>query len=96
MAKNLKGKTRDVNKPYAVYVLPGCRGTRLLKHYKSTESESKDPYARVFCAVKTAHTWGGYDMGDVYINEATQGKLVYSAPPDQPPTQDADFTLEQW
>lgn len=77
MAKNLKGKTRKVNQPYSVYTLDGWGETRILKHYKSTESEKKDPYARVFCAVKTRFTHGSYDLGDVYLKDATRGACVY-------------------
>ena len=96
MAKNTQGKTRDINKPYQVYLLGGWGETRILKHWSSTEGENKNPRSRVFCAVKTAFTHGGYDLGDVYVNEATKGELVYTQLPDMPPIIKAGYELETW
>jgi hypothetical protein len=68
-AKNTKGKTRKVDDPYEIYdgsgPLSGWQW-RVLKHYQSPENEKKNPYARVFCAVKSPLTYGEWEMGDVY------------------------------
>jgi len=44
---------------------------RVLKKYQTPEKESKNPYARWFCAVKSPYTFGSFDHGDVYIKEIT-------------------------
>lgn len=76
MAKNLKAKTRSVNKPYEVYTtVDGTWEWRILKHYQSPENEASNPYARVLCAVKSPMTWGGYDLGDVYLAEIKQNAV---------------------
>lgn len=85
MAKNTKGKTRDINNPYEIWVNPFAGWEwRVLKHYKSTESEDLDPYARVFTAVKSPMTWGGYDMGDTYLQEIKANATLAWAEGDDP------------
>lgn len=77
-------KTRDVNDPYAVYIA-GDWEFRVLKHYQNEENETNNPYARVFTAVKSPMTWGGYDLGDSYLKDITQtALLVYTRYGDQP------------
>lgn len=73
--KNEKAKTRDVNHPYEVYRNNSGWEWRVLKHYQSPENEATNKYARVMCAVKSPMTYGGYDMGDTYINDI-MGELV--------------------
>ena len=76
MSKNLMGKTRNTQKPYAIFKGQGPFGeteVRLLKAYQTPEKESANPYARWMVAVKTPMTHGGYDMGDSYIKEAIAG-----------------------
>jgi hypothetical protein len=79
MAKNLRGKTRPLDDPYEIYQsLDGEWEWKVLKHYKSEESENTDRYARVFCGVKSPMTYGSYELGDVYLREVlAYGTLVY-------------------
>lgn len=76
MAKNLLGKSRTKENPYAVFKGNGPFGEtemRLLKTYQVPANEAKNQYARWFVAVKTPMTYGSHDMGDSYIREATMG-----------------------
>jgi hypothetical protein len=71
-AANPKGKTRKIDNPYEVYNGYGALQDwewKVLKHYQSPEKERSNPYARVFCAVSSPFTFGGYDYGDVYCNQ---------------------------
>ena len=84
MAKNLLGKSRNKEKPYAIFKGYGPFGEtemRLLKTYQVPANEGKNQYARWFVAVKSEMTYGSYDMGDSYIREATMGLTrVYADP----------------
>jgi len=68
VTKNLCGKTRKVNDPYEIYVMPGWEW-RVLKKYQVPEKEAENPYARWFCAVQGPGTFGSYDMGDTYVKD---------------------------
>ena len=68
MSKNIHGKTRDIEKPYAVFVM-GDWEWRVLKRYQSAENETKNPYAVWFCAVQSSNTFGSWDYGDTYIRD---------------------------
>lgn len=65
MAKNLCGKMRKVDNPYEIWQA-GDWTWRVLKKWQADDAK---PYGRWFCAVKTPHTFGSYDMGDVYVSE---------------------------
>ncbi len=65
MAKNLKGKTVTRENAYET-IVDGTWTFYVLKHYKSTEAELADPYARVFCLVVSP--MAPRDLGDTYIN----------------------------
>jgi hypothetical protein len=84
MAKNLLGKSRKQDNPYAVFKGEGPFGETemlLLKTYQMPTKERENVYARWFVAVKTPMTYGSYDMGDSYIREATLGlTLTYASP----------------
>ena len=84
MAKNLLGKSRKQDNPYAVFKGYGPFGETemlLLKTYQIPTKERENVYARWFVAVKTPMTYGSYDMGDSYIREATLGlTLTYASP----------------
>jgi len=72
MTRNLLGKSRKTNTPYAIFKGYGPFGNtemRLLKTYQLPAKEKENPYARWFVAVKTDMTYGSYDMGDSYITE---------------------------
>lgn len=69
--KNPFAKTRDVEKPYAVFVshlLPDWEW-RVLKTYQNVENEKKNGYARWFCAVESPDTYGAWEYGDTYVDE---------------------------
>jgi hypothetical protein len=66
--KNLMGKTRKVNDPYAIWVRDGWEW-RVLKHYQAPQKEADNQYARCFCAVKGSGTFDGFDLGDTYIRD---------------------------
>ena len=82
-AKNLLGKSRKTDTPYAIFKGYGPFGNtemRLLKTYQLPAKEKENRYARWFVAVKTDMTYGSYDMGDSYIKEATMGlTLTYAS-----------------
>jgi hypothetical protein len=91
MAKNLCGKTRDINDPYEVWVR-GDWEWRVLKKYKSPESEAKDPYARWFVAAKSPMTYGSYDLGDEYAANV-KGNAAYRMPDDK---MEKHLATNQW
>ena len=82
-AKNLLGKSRKTDTPYAIFKGYGPFGVtemRLLKTYQLPAKEKENRYARWFVAVKSDMTYGSYDMGDSYIKEATMGlTLTYAS-----------------
>jgi hypothetical protein len=82
MAKNLMGKSRNIQNPYAIYEGQGPFGNtemRLIKTYQVPANEAKNQYAKWMIAVKSDMTYGSYDMGDSYIRDAIYGlKLTYA------------------
>ena len=84
MTKNLLGKSRTKENPYAIWQGFGAFGdteVRLLKTYQKPDREQKNPYAKWFVAVRSDHTYGSFDMGDSYISEVTQGMTLKQADP---------------
>jgi len=84
MAKNLLGRSRTKENPYAIWQGFGAFGdteVRLLKTYQKPDREQKNPYAKWFVAVRSDHTYGSFDMGDSYISEVTQGMTLKQADP---------------
>ncbi len=80
--KNLFGKSRSIDKPYAVYRGNGPFGNtevRVLKTYQTVDKERSNPYARWMVAVKSDFTYGSFDMGDSYIKEAIMGLTLVEA-----------------
>ena len=76
MAKNLLGKSRPIQDPYAIFEGMGPFGDtemRLIKTYQVPANENKNQYAKWMVAVKSDMTHGSYDMGDSYIREAIMG-----------------------
>jgi hypothetical protein len=78
MTKNLMGKTRKVENPYAIFTADGWEW-RVLKSY---QTDSRKPYARWFCAVKSPYTFGGWDMGDTYVGEVCRNGVLTFIDPD--------------
>ena len=81
-SKNLLGRARKMDNPYAIFTGHGPFGyteLRLLKTYQLPAKEMTNQYARWFVAVKTPMTHGSFDLGDTYIRDALSGlKLVQS------------------
>ena len=82
MPKNSFGKTRPQDTPYATYANSQGWVWKVLKTYKHSSSEAKDPYARwLVAATSPMMHGGGYEMGDTYAREITQhGQLVDADP----------------
>ena len=78
---NMYGKTRDVTKPYAIYV-QGDYEIRVLKTYRNPENERKrenSQFIRWFTAAKSPATHGSFDMGDMPKDAVLEGtRLVYA------------------
>lgn len=74
--KNLCGKMRKIENPYEIWQgfdsLEGWEWL-VLKKYQSPENETKNPYARWFCAVKSPFTYDRYEFGDTYIKDIVHG-----------------------
>jgi hypothetical protein len=71
MSKNLFGKTRQLENPYAIYsslTLPDWEW-RVLRTYQTPDKEKDNHYARWFCAVKSNFTYGDFEYGDVYCRD---------------------------
>ena len=61
MTKNLLGRSRTKENPYAIWQGFGAFGdteVRLLKTYQKPDREQKNPYAKWFVAVRSDHTYG--------------------------------------
>jgi len=83
MSKNLMGKSRDKENPYATFEGFGPFGetvVHVLKSYQKPHKELSNQYARWFVAVKTDHTFGSYDFGDSYLQDVVRGlKLTHAS-----------------
>jgi len=82
MPRTTFGKTRDQAKPYAIYKNAQGWEWRVLKTYKHSAAEAKDPHARWFVAATSPMMHeGSYEMGDTYAAEIKQhGQLVDADP----------------
>jgi hypothetical protein len=69
MAAIPMGKARKVENPYII-ITDGSWEWRVLKAYSADPDKQ---YARWFCAVKSPFTYGGWDMGDTYIEDVVRG-----------------------
>ena len=74
MTKNLFGKSRPKENPYATYKVGNALGGgvwewRVLKTYQRKDKEDTNQYSRWFVAVRTPMTYGGWDLGDTYVND---------------------------
>ena len=66
--KNQFGKTKLEG--YATYYGPNGFKWKILKTYKSRDSEAKDQYSRWFTSATSNHMFNGtWEMGDVYIRD---------------------------
>jgi hypothetical protein len=81
MPRTTFGKTRKANQPYAVYADPRTGWTwKVLKTYKHSDAERKDPYARWYMA--TSSPWVTDELGDGYAAEVTQNGILIDAEPE--------------
>lgn len=63
--KNVAGKTRKIDNPYASWTDPSTGWEyRLLKSWQGDNSKE---YGRWFMAVKTEYTFGSFELGDEYV-----------------------------
>ena len=75
MAKNIFGKTRDINKPYAEYQA-GNITYRILKTYKMANNETSH-YDILYTAAKSPMTYDQWEYGDMYKNDILKyGHLI--------------------
>tara|TARA_S200002703_G_C3686756_1_gene210873 strand:+ start:255 stop:527 length:273 start_codon:yes stop_codon:yes gene_type:complete len=78
MPRTSFGKTRPQEKPYAIYKNNSGWEWRVLKTYKHSDAERKDPYARWFVAATSPMMHDGqFEMGDTYARDImNNGHLV--------------------
>ena len=78
MPRTTFGKSRTKDKPYAIYKNASGWEWRVLKTYKHSSAELKDPYARWFVAATSPMMpEGAYELGDTYAGEIKQfGQLI--------------------
>ena len=80
MPRTSFGKTRPQEKPYAIYKNTSGWEWRVLKTYKHSDAERKDPYARWFLA--TSSPWVTDELGDGYASEVIQNGVLVDAEPE--------------
>jgi hypothetical protein len=84
--KNTQAKMRKIENPYEIWMSPvfgGCE-YRVLKKWQADDNK---PYARWMVAAKSEATFGGWDMGDEYVeNIKAYGRKVYDETVDGPKT----------
>ena len=76
--KNAWGKSRPLDNPYVVVERDGWTW-KILKAYQSRAKEKTNEYARVFCMVSSPMTYGGWDMGDVYLRDIPKTPTLVAA-----------------
>lgn len=82
MPRTSFGKTRDADQPYATYANSQGWTWKVLKTYKHSAAERKDPYARWFVAATSPMMDNNrYELGDTYAQEILRyGKLIDADP----------------
>ena len=81
--KNPYGKTQKIETPWMIYRNNFGWEWRVLKFWKNpvaTGFMSVGDYDRLYCAVKSPHTYGSYDIGDVWFKDIIHdptARLVY-------------------
>lgn len=71
--KNEFNKERRKENPYEIWKSPdGSKEWRVLKKWQIDDDKL---LARWMCAVKTPATFGGFDIGDVYVKEIKQNAI---------------------
>jgi len=83
MPRTSFGKTRKADNPYATYTDPRTGWIwKVLKTYKHSEAERKDPYARWFLATSSPLTDYRDEIGDGYAKEVIQNGVLIDADPE--------------
>jgi len=73
MPRTSFGKTRPADTPYATYANDHGMVWKVLKTYKHSAAEQKDPYARWFVAATSdMMPNGSYELGDTYARDITR------------------------
>ena len=82
MPRTSFGKTRTQDQPYATYANAFGWTWKVLKTYKHSEAERKDPYARWFLATSSPLTDYRDEIGDGYAREVIQNGVLIDADPE--------------
>jgi len=64
------GRIVPQDDPYATYVNDAGWTWYVVKTYQHPDNE--DGYSRWFCYVSSPHTFGGFDLGDVYRKDVLE------------------------
>jgi hypothetical protein len=72
--KNLAGKARKLDNPYAEWTDPATG--RQFKLLKSWQADNSKEYGRWFMAVKSENTFGSFEYGDEYVKGGIRGGLL--------------------
>lgn len=64
MVKNEMAKKRPVDNPYEIW--KSANGEWEWRVLKKWQADDFKQYARWYCAVKSPHTFGSWEYGDVY------------------------------
>ena len=75
--ENIGKKTVDVDKPYMTFKGNGFEW-RVLKRYQFPKHESKNNYARWYCAVRSPMTYGSWEYGDTYVSDIKNYSTEYT------------------
>jgi hypothetical protein len=67
MTPNPCAKMRKIDNPYETW--KSSNGTWTWLVLKKWQADDNKPHARWFCAVSSPSTFGGHDLGDVYVSE---------------------------
>lgn len=81
MPRTSFGKARKADQPYATYTDPRTGWIwKVLKTYKHSDAERKDPHARWFMA--TSSPWVIDELGDGYAKEVIENGILVDADPE--------------
>ena len=73
-------KTRQMHKPYAIYVM-GAFIFHVCKTYKHPRNEASTPYSRWFVWASSPYTFGSMEAGDTYCADIKRDAQLVAAEP---------------